>query len=110
MSPDRAPTPATVAQMARFTLDDIPDALARHLPAQGCLEHPPQGMTSDVAFVTSVDRSIVVKRITNPIYLDWLTREHAALRALAGRGLPVPAVLGYAEVEGPSGREGWLLT
>jgi aminoglycoside phosphotransferase (APT) family kinase protein len=96
--------------MAPFTLEDIPDSLARHLPARGRLEHPPQGMTSDVAFVTGADRSIVVKRVVNPIYLDWLRREHAALRALAGLGLPVPAALGYAEVDGPSGREGWLVT
>jgi aminoglycoside phosphotransferase (APT) family kinase protein len=95
--------------MGPFTLDEIPDALAAHLPASGSVEHPPQGMTSDVAFVTGPDRSVAVKRCADPIYLSWLRRERAVLCALADAALPVPAVFGYIEVPRAAGPEAWLV-
>src|SRR5262245_1993104 len=94
--------------MAHFTLDEIPAALAPHLPPDGRLETPPAGQTSDVAFVAGPRRSVVVKRCTRAIYLDWLRNEHRALRAIDGLGLPVPRALGYVEVEGDAEPVGWI--
>jgi aminoglycoside phosphotransferase (APT) family kinase protein len=94
--------------MAQFTLDEIPAPLAVLLPADGRIEPSPQGQTSDVAFVTGAHGSVVVKRCTRAIYLEWLRNEHRALRALAGLGLPVPTALGYVEVEDAPGLAAWL--
>ena len=66
-------------------------------------------MTSEVAFVE--DTRCVFKRCRDPIYLEWLAREHRVLQALAPSPLPVPRVLGYAEVDTKEGgREAWLVT
>jgi aminoglycoside phosphotransferase (APT) family kinase protein len=96
--------------MGRFTLADIPPKIAEHLPAAAALEFPPQGMTSDVAFASGAGGSVVVKRCGHPVYLAWLRREHVVLRALAGTGLPVPAVARYEERAHGAGAEGWLVT
>jgi aminoglycoside phosphotransferase (APT) family kinase protein len=95
--------------MPGFTLDEIPHSLAPLLPADGVLETAPQGMTSDVVFVTGARASVVVKRCTRAIYLDWLRNEHLTLRAIAGLGLRVPAALGYAEVSTGAGSVAWLV-
>jgi aminoglycoside phosphotransferase (APT) family kinase protein len=95
--------------MGLFTLEDVPPGVAKHLPTRASIDYPTQGMTSDVAFVTGVEGSVVVKRCGHAIYLDWLRREHSVLRALASLELPVPAVVGYAEVAGSAGPEGWLV-
>ena len=95
--------------MPSFTLDEIPRSLAPLLPADGVLETGPQGMTSDVAFVTGARASVVVKRCTRAIYLDWLRNEDLCLRAIAGLGLPVPAALGYTEVSTAAGAVAWLV-
>ena len=95
--------------MSLFTRDDIPPALGRHVPPGASLTYPPQGMTSEVAFVEGDARS-VIKRCRNPIYLEWLSREHRVLRALADSPLPMPRLLDYAEVdENQDGREAWLV-
>src|SRR5262245_22870561 len=95
--------------MARIDLADLPPALAEHVSPRARLTFPPQGKTSDVAFADDNGRLVVVKRCAHRTYLDWLRREHAVLRALAGSGLPVPSFIAYAEVE-PSGQPvGWLL-
>ena len=60
--------------------------------ARSRLSYPHQGRTSDVAFAEHEGRVVVVKRCAHPVYLDWLRREHVALRALAGSGLPVPNI------------------
>lgn len=66
-------------------------------------------MTSEVAFVDGATRC-VIKRCRNPIYLEWLSREHRVLRALADSALPVPRVLGYPQVDKKEeGREAWLV-
>ena len=66
-------------------------------------------MTSEVAFVDG-DRQCVVKRCRDPIYLEWLSREHRVLQALAASPLPVPRVLDYADVDATDGgREAWLV-
>ena len=56
------------------------------------------------------DTRCVIKRCRNPIYLEWLAREHRVLRALAGAPLPIPRVLGYVQVDrkGEAG-EAWLV-
>ena len=66
-------------------------------------------MTSNVAVAEHQGRVVVVKRCAHPIYLDWLRREHVALRALAGSGLSIPRLIGYAESEASGQPVGWLL-
>ena len=95
--------------MARIDLAELPSALAEHVASRARLTFPPQGKTSDVAFATHGARTVVVKRCAHPIYLDWLRREHIALRALAGSGLPIPPFIAYAEVETRGQPVGWLL-
>lgn len=82
-------------------LGQVPDEL-RSLIRVNRLDHPTQGMTSEVAFAGDV----VVKRSSRPLYREWLRRERRVLTALAGAGLPVAAVLGYLDL----GDEVWLLT
>jgi aminoglycoside phosphotransferase (APT) family kinase protein len=65
-------------------------------------------MTSKVACVDG-DAQCVIKRCRDPIYLEWLSREHRVLRALADSPLPIPRVLGYAQVDKEEGREAWLV-
>ena len=66
-------------------------------------------MTSEVAFVEG-ETPCVIKRCRNPIYLEWLSREHLVLRALADSPLPMPRVLGYVHVDKKvEGREAWLV-
>ena len=65
-------------------------------------------MTSEVAFVDG--EQCVIKRCRDPIYLEWLSREHRVLRALADSPLPMPRALGYADVDqDDEGREAWLV-
>lgn len=92
-----------------FTLDDIPPALRAYAPPNASLTYPKQGMTSEVAFVDA-PRPCVIKRCKDPIYLEWLSREHAVLQSLAGSSLPVPRVLAYAPVDAHTERrESWLV-
>lgn len=66
-------------------------------------------MTSQVAFVDG-DTQCVIKRCRDPIYLEWLSREHRVLRALADSPFPMPRVLGYARVDKKEGGpEAWLV-
>src|SRR5688572_1438722 len=96
--------------MGQFSLAGLPSALAEHVPARARLSYPHQGKTSDVAFAEHEGRVVVVKRCAHPVYLNWLRREHVALRALAGSGLPVPAYIAYAESEIDGAAVGWLVT
>ncbi len=95
--------------MGRFDLEELPPALAEHVPAKARLGFPHQGMTSHVAFAEQKGRVVVVKRCAHPVYLDWLRREHLVLRALAGSGLPVPESIGYAGVATSRKIAGWLV-
>ncbi|HVJ30336.1 MAG TPA: phosphotransferase [Gammaproteobacteria bacterium] len=95
--------------MAQVDLAELPASLAEHLSPRARLTFPPQGKTSDVAFADDDGRLVVVKRCAHRIYLDWLRREQAALRALAGTGLPVPHFIAYAEGESGGQPVGWLL-
>ena len=96
--------------MAPIDLAELPPTLAEHVPPQARLTFPPQGKTSDVAFAAGDDgRNVVVKRCAHRIYLDWLRREQAALRALADSGLPIPRFIAYAEGEKGGQPVGWLL-
>jgi len=66
-------------------------------------------MTSEVAFVEG-DMPCVIKRCRDPHYLDWLSREHQVLLAIADSSIPIPRVLGYAQLDQKKeGREGWLV-
>ena len=91
-----------------FTRDDIPPALRRYVPSDAALTYPPQGMTSEVAFVDG-NPQVVIKRCRDPIYLEWLRREHRVLGALARSGLPIPRAIDYAEVDTEDRREVWLV-
>jgi aminoglycoside phosphotransferase (APT) family kinase protein len=95
--------------MAWIDLAELPPALAEHVSPRARLTFPAQGQTSDVAFAAADGRLVVVKRCAHPVYLDWLRREHVALRALAGSGLPIPRFIGYAESEADTRPVGWLL-
>jgi aminoglycoside phosphotransferase (APT) family kinase protein len=95
--------------MGQFSLVALPSALAQHVPARARLSYPHQGKTSDVAFAEHEGRVVVVKRCAHPVYLNWLRREQIALRALAGSGLPVPALIAYAENEDNGVAVGWLV-
>jgi aminoglycoside phosphotransferase (APT) family kinase protein len=65
-------------------------------------------MTSEVAFVES-EGPCVIKRCRDPIYLEWLIREHFVLRALHDSRLPVPRVIDYTESDIGDSREAWLV-
>jgi aminoglycoside phosphotransferase (APT) family kinase protein len=67
-------------------------------------------MTSEVAFVDDRGRTSVLKRCRNPIYVEWLRREHHVLVSLSGCSLRIPRVVGYHEVR-ENGRvaDAWLL-
>jgi len=95
--------------MASIDLAELPAALAEHVAPQARLTFPHQGMTSNVAFAEHEGRVVVVKRCASPIYLDWLRREHVALRALAASELPIPRLIAYAEDETGAQPVGWLL-
>jgi aminoglycoside phosphotransferase len=90
-------------------LNELPPELVEHIPRAARLTCPPQGKTSDVAFAEAGGRVVVVKRCAHPVYLDWLRREHLALRALVGSGLPIPRFIAYAETETAGQLVGWLL-
>jgi aminoglycoside phosphotransferase (APT) family kinase protein len=66
-------------------------------------------MTSDVAFVDG-DMPCVIKRCRDPRYVEWLSREHRVLAALADSSLSAPRVLGYTEINtNQEGRDAWLV-
>jgi aminoglycoside phosphotransferase (APT) family kinase protein len=88
-----------------FSIDNIPPALRAFAPPGASLSYPKQGMTSEVALVEG-PLPCVVKRCCDPRYLDWLSREHAALQALADSPLPMPRALAFFAEE----RERWLVT
>ena len=96
--------------MAQIDLAELPPALVEHVSPRARLTFPPQGKTSDVAFAAQGDGGIVVvKRCGHRVYLEWLRREQAALRALAGSRLPIPRFIAYAEAETSGQAVGWLL-
>ena len=95
--------------MTRIDLAELPEALAKHVPRQATLSYPTQGKTSNVAFAEHDGRVVVVKRCAHPVYLEWLRREQAALRALEGSGLPIPRFIAYAETEADGRAVGWLV-
>ena len=96
--------------MARIDFAELPPELVEHVAPQARLTFPPQGKTSDVAFAERDGHAVVViKRCAHPIYLDWLRREQAALRALARSGLSIPRFIAYAETESNGHTTGWLL-
>ena len=91
-----------------FTRNEIPPPLLHHVPPGSKLVYPAQGMTSEVAFVDGLTRC-VIKRCRNPIYVEWLRREHRVLRELAASCLPVPRVLDYFEVDAEERYDVWLV-
>lgn len=98
----------TYVAVSPFTRDDIPPTLRSYVPLGAALTYPPQGMTSEVAFIDG-DTRCIIKRCQDPIYLEWLSREHRVLRALASSGLPIPRVLDYAELDMEGRHEAWLV-
>lgn len=95
--------------MGRFSLRDLPPAIAPYVGPAARLTFPPQGQTSDVALATSRGRVVVVKRCANPLYVDWLRRERVVLEALAGTGLPIPACIAHAETQAQGTPVVWLV-
>ena len=89
-------------------IDEIPPSIGIDPSVALRTRYPPQGMTSDVAFVACGDQDVVVKRCKVSIYLPWLRREYDVLRCLSDTKLPVPKPIGYVERVGPSGPEAWL--
>jgi aminoglycoside phosphotransferase (APT) family kinase protein len=73
-------------------------ALLLGISAAATISPAPQGMTSEVAFVDDQDRESVLKRCRNPIYIEWLRREHRVLVALSKCSLRIPRVIGYHEL------------
>ena len=80
--------------------NDLPEGIARLLDISGAaaLSPAPQGMTSEVRFVSDRGRQSVLKRCRNPIYVEWLRREHRVLVALSESSLSIPRVIAYHEV------------
>jgi aminoglycoside phosphotransferase (APT) family kinase protein len=80
--------------------DFLPESVASSLgmSAAAMISPAPQGMTSEVAFVDDQNRKSVLKRCRNPIYVEWLRREHWVLVALSEYWLRIPHVIGYYEV------------
>jgi len=95
--------------MTRIDLAELPPELVERVSPHARLTFPPQGKTSDVAFADHGGLAIVIKRCAHPVYLDWLRREQAALRALAESELPIPRFIAYAEAESNGRTAGWLL-
>jgi aminoglycoside phosphotransferase (APT) family kinase protein len=95
--------------MAQFTLAELPPSLKEHVAPHSRLTYPRQGMTSDVAFADHDGGSVVVKRCANPVYLDWLRREHVVLRALGATTLPIPRLIACSETETDGATVGWLV-
>jgi aminoglycoside phosphotransferase (APT) family kinase protein len=65
-------------------------------------------MTSQVAFVEGETRC-VIKRCRDPLYVEWLRREHRVLRELAGSSLPIPRVLDCFEMDSEESSDVWLV-
>lgn len=87
----------------------MPRALRGYVLPGSRLIYPPQGMTSEVALVDG-DTGYVIKRCRDPIYFEWLSREHRVLHALADSALPMPRLVDYTEVDQDEGRrEAWLV-
>ncbi|MGH9388570.1 MAG: phosphotransferase family protein, partial [Vicinamibacteria bacterium] len=80
--------------------DFLPEggAIALDIFEDATLSLAPQGMTSEVAFLDDRGRSSVLKRCRDPIYVEWLRREHRVLVALSECSLRAPRVIGYHEV------------
>jgi aminoglycoside phosphotransferase (APT) family kinase protein len=95
--------------MGQFSLAELPSALAEYVPVRARLSYPTQGKTSDVAFAEHDGRVVVVKRCAHPVYLEWLRREQAALRALEHSALSVPRFIAYAEDDANGSAVGWLV-
>jgi aminoglycoside phosphotransferase (APT) family kinase protein len=92
--------------------DFLPDAvaLALGISAKAVISAAPRGMTSEVAFVDDRDRTSVLKRCRNRIYIEWLRREHQVLVALSECALRIPRVTGYHETrKGGQVVDVWLL-
>ena len=92
--------------------DCLPEdvAIALGISGNATTSSAPQGMTSEVAFVDDQDRQCVLKRCRNPIYIEWLRREHRVLVALSECALPIPRAIGYHEVrENGQVADAWLL-
>src|SRR5262245_58612504 len=68
-------------------------------------------MTSEASFVDDGRRRLVLKRCRDPIYIEWLQREHRALVALTSVPLPIPRVVSYHEInDNDRIVDAWLLT
>lgn len=92
-------------------LDSLPEGVPLLLGISGAarMSPAPQGMTSEVVFVDDRDRRSVLKRCRNPIYVEWLHREHDVLVALSESSLRIPRVIGYHEVcQGDRVVDAWL--
>lgn len=92
--------------------DFLPDgvAIALGISGKATIASAPQGMTSEVAFVDDQDRKSVLKRCRDPIYIEWLRREHRVLAALSECSLRIPRMIGYHEIrENGQVADAWLL-
>jgi hypothetical protein len=91
---------------AMHSSDFLPDSVAKALgiSEKAKISSAPQGMTSELAFIDDQGRQSVLKHCQNPIYVEWLRREHQVLVALAECPLRIPRVLGYQEIR----HQGWV--
>lgn len=81
--------------------EGVPPGLREHLPAGFELEAARHGTSSTVAFVRGGGDALVIKRATEPPYVQWLRVEVRVLEQLEGVDLPVPRVV--AHEQGPQG-------
>lgn len=80
-------------------------ALRACLPPGFSLTPARQGHSATVAFVQGPGEPLVIKRVVEAPYIDWLVAEADVLRELAETPLPVPRV----RAEHHDGHEAWLL-
>lgn len=94
---------------AALTLSAFPSQVLEALGQVRALRPLPQGMTSGVALVETEQGLRVVKRARGALFAGWLEKEHRALTALAGAGLPTPAPRALVHIEQSIAPECWLV-
>lgn len=94
---------------AGLTLNNIPPQVIDTLGQVRALRPLPQGMTSRVALVETDNGLRVIKRARGALFAGWLEKEHRALTALAGAGLPTPVPRALIHIDNRITPECWLV-
>lgn len=95
---------------APLTLAGLPEEVRALLGDTPLREPPRQGTTSRVAFTLDRSGDPVVLKFSAEPHLGVLRREHHALRAVHGLGVPAPEPLIFLERSASWGPQGWLVT